>query len=137
MIGVCWSDYRNFKKSDWKSLICNNRDCYNVAIEYFKGLIGIPYDFIEDKKEQYQGVLLQELLRTIPFACEIKPNKSAAEEIYELTYSMCNQFKRLVENMRLSEILYRKIGNLTKQTGNYYFGWLLTHIKMPGNLMLP
>lgn len=108
VIGVCWSDYRNFKKSDWKSLICNNRDCYNVAIEYFKGLIGIPYDFIEDKKEQYQGVLLHELLRTIPFACEIKPNKSAAEEIYELTYSMCNQFKRLVENMRLSEILYRK-----------------------------
>ncbi len=108
VIGACWSEYRDYKKSDWKYLICNNRDCYDVAIEYFKGLIGVPYDFIEDKKEQYQGVLLYELLRTIPFECEIKPNKSAAEEIYALTMSMCNQFKRLVEDMRLSEILYRK-----------------------------
>lgn len=108
VIGICWADYRNYKKSDWKSLICSNRDCYNVAIEYFKGLTGVPYDFIEDKKGQYQEILLHELLRTIPFECKIKPNKSIAEEIYELTYSMCNQFKRLVEDLRLSEILYRK-----------------------------
>lgn len=108
VIGICWADYRNYKKSDWKSLICSNRDCYNVAIEYFKGLTGVPYDFIEDKKGQYQEILLHELLRTIPFECKIKPNKSIAEEIYELTLSMCNQFKRLVEDLRLSEILYRK-----------------------------
>lgn len=108
VIGVCWSEYRDFKKSDWKSLICNNRDCYNVAIDYFKGLTGIPYDFNKDKKEQYQEILLSELLRTIPFSCKILPNKSAEEEVYELTLSMCYQFKRLVESMRLSEIFYRK-----------------------------
>ena len=108
VIGVCWSDYRNFKKSDWKSLICNNRDCYDVAIDFFKGLTGVPYDFNEDKKEQYQEILLSELLRTIPFKCNILPNKSAEEEVYELTLSMCNQFKRLVETMRLSEMFYRK-----------------------------
>ena len=108
VIGVCWSDYRNFKKSDWKSLICNNRNCYNVAIDFFKGLTGVPYDFNEDKKDQYQEILLSELLRTIPFRCSILPNKSAEEEVYELTLSMCNQFKRLVETMRLSEMFYRK-----------------------------
>ncbi len=108
IIGITWSEYRNFKKSDWKSLICDNKDCYNTAVEYFKGLRGVPYDFVEDKKDQYQGIKLLELLRTIPFTHYIEPGKSIEEEIHELTLSMCKQFKRLVETMRLSEMFYRK-----------------------------
>lgn len=106
VIGVCWSDYRNYKKSDWKSLICNNRNCYDVAIEYFKGLRGIPYDFAIDNKNQYRDILLQELLCEFPFQ---KPTEYVNEEdeVYKLTLAMCYQFKHLVEHNRLSELFYR------------------------------
>lgn len=108
IIGICWQNCRNYKKSDWKSIICKNKDCYNTAIEYFRGITGVPYDFVEDKNKQYQEIALCDLLRTIPFICNTKPQQSAKEEIFELTLSMCNQFKKLVEMMRLSEMFYRK-----------------------------
>lgn len=106
LIGINWSDYRNYKKSDWKSLICNNRNCYDVAIEYFKGLRGIPYDFAIDNKNQYRDILLQELLCEFPFQ---KPTEyiNEEDEVYKLTLAMCYQFKHLVEHNRLSELFYR------------------------------
>lgn len=108
IIGVCWTECLKYKKSDWKSLICNNRDCYDVAIEYFKKIKGIPYDFNEDRKGQYKDILLAELLSKVPFLCNIERSKTIEEEVYELSLAMCNQFKRLVEDLRLSELLYRK-----------------------------
>lgn len=78
-----------------KSLICNNRDCYDVAIEYFKKIKGIPYDFNEDRKGQYKDILLAELLSKVPFLCNIEKSKNIKEEVYELSLAMCNQFKDL------------------------------------------
>ena len=75
-----WTECLKYKKSDWKSLICNNRDCYDVAIEYFKKIKGIPYDFNEDRKGQYKDILLAELLSKVPFLCNIEKSKTIEEE---------------------------------------------------------
>ncbi len=106
LIGVNWADYRNYKKSDWKNLIIGNKDCYEAAINFYKNLKAVSYDFAVDGKNQYRDVLLQELLDEIPFQ---RPTEyeNEQDEIYKLTLAMCYQFKHLVERNRLSELFYR------------------------------
>lgn len=106
LIGINWSDYKNYKKDDWKNLIIGNKDCYEAAISFYKSLNAVPYDFVTDNKNQYRYILLQELLDEIPFQ---KPTEYANEdeEVYKLTLAMCYQFKHLVAHNRLSELFYR------------------------------
>ena len=103
LIGVNWAEYKDYKKKDWKSLIIDNKDCYEAAISFYKGLNAIPYDFTADNKNQYRFVLLQELLDEIPFPKPIE-YENEEEEVYKLTLAMCHQFKHLVEHNRISEL---------------------------------
>lgn len=66
----------------------------------------MPYNFVTDNKDQYRDVLLQELLESEPFE---KPADftTEEEEVYKLTMAMCQQFKHLVEDNRISELFYR------------------------------
>lgn len=106
LIGVTWTEYKDYKKKDWRNLILNNKDCYEAAINFYKNLDAVSYDFATDNKGQYRNVLLQELLDEIPFQ---KPNEfeNEEDEVYKLTLAMCYQFKHLVEHNRLSELFYR------------------------------
>lgn len=106
MIGINWADYRNYKKRDWKNLIVSNKKCYEAAINFYKNLKAIPYDFTNDDKNQYRDTLLYELLDKVPFQ---KPTgyENEDDEIYKITLAMCHQFKHLVEHNRLSELFYR------------------------------
>ncbi len=106
LIGITWSDYKDYKKEDWRNLILGNKDCYEAAIGYYKNINAIPYDFVSDKKNQYRDILLHELLLEIPFQ---KPNEfeNEQDEVYKLTLAMCQQFKHLVEHNRISELFYR------------------------------
>lgn len=107
LIGVNWAEYKEYKKKDWKNLIVSDKKCYEAAINFYKNLNAVPYDFVDDKKNLYQDVLLQELLDANPFP---KPTEyeNEEDEIYKLTLAMCRQFKHLVENNRLSEMFYRQ-----------------------------
>lgn len=107
VIGVTWSEYKEYKKKDWKNLILNNHSCYVSAIEYYKNLSGVPYNFDVDKKEQYNDVLLQEIFDDHPFVAPTNSGLSPAEEIKTITIAICNQFKKLVEQNRISEIFWR------------------------------
>ena len=106
LIGINWSEYKDYKKKDWKNLIVENKDCYEAVINFYKSLKAVPYDFVADNKNQYRDVLLQELLDEIPFQ---KPTgyENEQDEVYRLTLAMCQQFKHLVEHNRLSELFYR------------------------------
>lgn len=106
LIGINWADYRNYKKRDWKNLIVSNKECYEAAINFYKNLKAIPYDFTNDNKNQYRDTLLYELLDKMPFQ---KPTgyENEDDEIYKITLAMCHQFKHLVEHNRLSELFYR------------------------------
>lgn len=106
LIGVSWCEYKNFKKKDWRDLILGNKACYDAAIDFYKGLNAVSYDFVADSKQQYRHILLQELLDEHPFQ---KPTDfvNDEDEVHKLTMAMCNQFKHLVEHNRLSELFYR------------------------------
>lgn len=106
LIGVNWAEYKDYKKRDWKNLIIGNKDCYEAAINFYRNLNAVSYDFNADNNNQYRDVLLQELLDEIPFQ---KPTEyeNEEDEVYKLTLAMCRQFKHLVEDNRLSELFYR------------------------------
>lgn len=106
IIGVNWSEYKEYKKRDWKKLIVENKSCYDTAIQFYKNLDAVPYNFDSDNKDQYRDVLLQELLESVPFE-QPADFITEEEEVYKLTMAMCRQFKHLVEDNRISELFYR------------------------------
>lgn len=108
IIGVSWSQYKDYKKSDWREIILHHRDCYDAVINYYKRLNGIAYDFIQDNKNQYNDIYLAEILEKYPLKCPKDRTYTIEEEIYNLTLAICNQFKHLVEDNRISELFYRK-----------------------------
>lgn len=108
IIGVSWYEYKEFKKSDWKHIILNNKTCYNSAISFYKGLMGVSYDFEKDMKEQYLDVLIEEFISKFPFHFTPPTDAGVEKEVYDFTMAICKQFKHLVEDNRLSEEFYRK-----------------------------
>lgn len=108
IIGVTWSEYKDYKKSDWKQIILSNKACYESAINFYKGLKAMPYDFEKDNKEQYIDILLEEFLAQYPLNFTPLNNTDPNQEVYDLTKLICTQFKHLVEDCRLSEEFYRK-----------------------------
>lgn len=135
LIGVNWAEYKHYKKKDWKSLITNNKDCYKIAINFYKNLNAVPYDFATDNEDQYRDVLLQELLEEIPFR---KPTEyeSEEDEVYKLTLAMCHQFKHLVEHNRLSELFYRNNRTPDETDWQFLLYTVADTYKIAGNLDL-
>lgn len=107
IIGVAWSQYKDYKKKDWKKLILEDQKCYNAAIQFYRGLQGIPYNFNVDKKHEYMDLLLQDFLASYPFVSPSFSGENPQQEVYALTKAMCMQFKHLVEDNRLSELFYK------------------------------
>lgn len=111
IIGIAWIKCKDYKKKDWKELILNNKDCYDAAITYYKGLQGVPYDFSSDQKKEYLDILLNDLLLQHPISFSSVKKDKPQLEVYEITKSICLQFKHLVEDNRLSELFYKNKRN--------------------------
>ena len=111
IIGIAWIKCKDYKKKDWKELILNNKDCYDAAITYYKGLQGVPYDFSSDQKKEYLDILLNDLLLQHPISFSSVKKDNPQLEVYEITKSICLQFKHLVEDNRLSEMFYKNKRN--------------------------
>lgn len=107
IVGVAWMQYKEYKKRDWKELILGNKACYETAISYYKGLKGVAYDFSSDNKKEYFDVLLYDLLLQYPLSLHSFTACNSQTEVYEITRSICLQFKHLVEDNRLSELFYK------------------------------
>lgn len=108
IIGVVWSDYKKYKKEDWKKLILGNKKCYDTAVEYYRNLSGVPYDFYTDSQLQYFDVRIEELIKKHLIQIPNKENQSSKEEVYSMALAICKQFKHLIEHNRLSEMFFRK-----------------------------
>lgn len=108
IIGVTWKEYNEYTKSDWKQILITNPDCYNEAIRLYDSLSGVGYDFNTDSKDVYYNVKLLRLIKSNPFKYIFNPKKKAADEIYDLSKAIIDQFKHLIEDRRLSELFYRK-----------------------------
>ena len=93
IIGVVWSDYKKYKKEDWKKLILGNKKCYDTAVEYYRNL---------------SGVRIEELIKKHLIQIPNKENQSSKEEVYSMALAICKQFKHLIEHNRLSEMFFRK-----------------------------
>lgn len=107
IIGVAWAQYKDYKKRDWKDLILGNKACYETAISYYRGLKGVAYDFSSDNKNEYVDILLYDLLLRYPLTLPSFSECNPQTEVYEITKSICMQFKHLVEDNRLSELFYK------------------------------
>lgn len=107
IIGVAWAQYKDYKKRDWKGLILGNKACYEAAISYYKGLTGVAYDFSSDNKKEYVDILFHDLLLQHPLTLPSLSSCDPKIEVYEITKSICLQFKHLVEDNRLSELFYK------------------------------
>lgn len=107
IIGVAWAQYKDYKKRDWKDLILGNKACYETAISYYRGLKGVAYDFSYDNKNEYVDILLYDLLLQYPLILPSFSECNPQTEVYEITKSICLQFKHLVEDNRLSELFYK------------------------------
>lgn len=107
VIGLRWAEYKKYNKQDWRKLILSNRACYNAVIDCYKNLKGMSYDFNADRRDQYSDILLNELIETYPFEFSLLPELNPAEEIFAFTKAICQQFKHLVEDNRISEIVWR------------------------------
>lgn len=107
IIGVTWAQYKDYKKRDWKGLILGNKACYEAAISYYKGLTGVAYDFSSDNKKEYVDILFHDLLLQHPLTLPSLSSCDSKIKVYEITKSICLQFKHLIEDNRLSELFYK------------------------------
>lgn len=108
IIGISWRDYEKYTKDNWKKIILGNKDCYKAAIDYYKNIKGVPYDFDADRHNKYWD---------LKFACFAFDNpiqflsglfKTSEEKIFNWTMEICKMFKKLVEENRMSELVHRK-----------------------------
>ena len=118
-IGITWSQYRYYKKPDWKKAILNPKG-YHEAVDYFKGLKGYSYDFEYDKKEEYLIARLQDMTEEMPLDLLQYLTGNPIESVHQVTCAILEQFKKLVEDNYMWRIFNRK-GRVPDETDWQYY----------------
>lgn len=118
-IGVTWSQYRYYKKPDWKKAILNPKG-YQEAVGYFKGLKGYSYDFEYDKREEYLVARLHDMAEEMPLNLLHYLTGNPSESVYKVTCAILEQFKKLVEDNYMCRIFNRK-GRTPDETDWQYY----------------
>jgi len=128
-IGLTWEEYSHMKKKEWKKLLLDNPMYLQGALEAYKKLVGVGYDFGEDYGNKYTDALLNEVVDDYPLdllALLTGPKGS----IYDVTLAIVKQFKSLVENNYMWKIFNRR-GRTPDETDwqLYMFSIADTYIK--------
>lgn len=118
-IGITWSQYRFYKKPDWKRVILTPKG-YQEAVGYFKGLRGYSYDFIEDENEEYLTARLQDMAEDKPLNLLQYLQNDSHDGVYQVTCAILDQFKKLVEDNYMWRIFNRK-GRTPDETDWQYY----------------
>ncbi len=106
-IGLSWKQCSTMRKKDWKQLLLKNTQAFIDAIDRYRHLEGVPYDFKADKKEKYRAARLADLARDKPL--ELRPFLTdSPSSILDVSRTIINQFKSLVENNYMWKIFNRK-----------------------------
>lgn len=107
IIGATWKEYSHYSKSDWKHIILNEQRCYDAAIDYYKSITGLSYDFDADIHEKCLDLKFSKLAFEHPIQFLNGIFKSPKEKVFNWTMAICEEFKHLVEDNRMSEIVHR------------------------------
>ena len=106
-IGLSWYQYSKMKKHDWKQLLLKNTQIFIDAIDTYKHLEGVPYDFNEDKKGKYCAARFADLTTEQPLElCQFLTDSPSS--ILDISRAIINQFKSLVENNHMWKVFNRK-----------------------------
>lgn len=119
-IGVSWSQYRYYKKNDWKNAIFNNPKGYQEAMSYFKGLKAKSYDFSEDQNDEYLTARLQDMTVDCPLDLLQYFKGDNTQSVYQVACAILDQFKKLVEDNYMWKIFNRK-GRKPDETDWQYY----------------
>ena len=95
------------KKKDWKQLLLKNTQIFIDAIDTYKHLAGVPYDFNEDKKDKYRDARLADLAIDQPLELW-KFLTDSPSSILDISRAIIDQFKSLVENNYMWKIFNRR-----------------------------
>lgn len=106
-IGLSWSQCSRMKKNDWKRLLLTDTRLFSDAIDNYKRLEGVPYDFNEDEKDKYRDARLADLAINQPLELSQLLTNSPSS-IFDISRAIINQFKSLVENNYMWKIFNRK-----------------------------
>lgn len=107
VIGVAWNEYSKYSKSDWKQIILGERVCYDAAIDYYKSLKGVPYNFDSDRHDKCLDLKFAKVACDNPIQFLTGLFKSQADKVYDCTMKICEEFKHLIEENRMSELVLR------------------------------
>ena len=107
IIGVVWQDYSKYTKTDWKNIILGERECYKAAIDYYKSIKGVSYNFEIDEHDKCLDLKFMKLAHENPIQFLSNIFKSPQEKVFKWTMSICEQYKHLVEENRMSELVHR------------------------------
>ena len=106
-IGLSWYQCSKMKKNDWKQLLLKNSQIFINTIDTYKHLEGVPYDFNEDKKDKYIAARLTDLAIDQPLELGQFLTDSPSS-ILDVSRTIINQFKSLVENNYMWKIFHRR-----------------------------
>jgi len=108
IIGVYWQEYRKYSKKQWKQIIIENPECYHTAIELYDKISSSGYDFNKDESGVFYNLKIQECTKRFPLNFLFGKHNNPADEIYEFSKAICDQYRHVVEDRRASEIFYRQ-----------------------------
>lgn len=107
VIGVAWNDYSKYSKSDWKHVILHKEGCYYAAIDYYKSIKGIPYNFDADQHDKYLDLKFAKVAYENPIQFISEIFKSQSEKVFSWTMAICEEYGHLIEENRMSELVHR------------------------------
>lgn len=131
-IGLTWEEYSHMKKKEWKKLLLNNPKYLQGALDAYKNLVGVGYDFSEDYGNKYADALLNEVVDEYPLDL-LSLLTSPKGSIYDVVMAIVQQFKSLVENNYMWKIFNRR-GRTPDETDwqLYMYSVADTYIKASG-----
>lgn len=103
MVGKRWSKMAtSYKKDFLKGFFTNNPKVLSQILEDYKASSVDQYDFSTDVKGDY---LIAQVANILPSEFPIKVEESEVSS-YQVALKICMKFKDLVENNKVSELLY-------------------------------
>lgn len=107
IIGITWRECEKFTKEDWKRIILSDGACYKAAIDYYKSIRGVSYNFEDDRHCKCLDLKFAKLASDNPIQFLSKIFRSPEERVFEWTVAICEKYRHLIEDNRMSELVHR------------------------------
>ena len=120
LIGLNWQEYQSFHKPQVKEALFGNPTFLNDILERYSKLEAVSYNFSADTKDKYLHFRLEDLLSNRPLNLLQYLQQNDPQSVYQITLTILNQFKKLVEDNYMWRIFSRKGRNPDEKDWQYY-----------------